>query len=231
MNARGPARCSAAALLAALACRAASASALLGLVGTATAATAAHGSPPVSVDVFRPGMTNTQGDKYQCIRIPSVVYDASSGHLLAFAECRHGIGDGCVPAGVKSGKGGADLCSRVSSDQGQTWGNLTTLAKNAGQPTATAIPATKTVLLEFNSKSGAGCSRGSCCPVFQMSTTDGGLTWSKVTSVLPTEQVAWPARVGPGRGIELRASNPHKPGRLINSNCTTNPHRDFEGDF
>ena len=98
------------------------------LLGTATAASL----PPSSVDVFSPGMTNSEGEKYQCIRIPSVVFETHSENLLAFAECRHGIGDGCVPAGVKSGPGGTDLCTRVSSDQGRTWGNLTTLAKNAG---------------------------------------------------------------------------------------------------
>ena len=89
------------------------------------------------VDVFVPGMTSAQGDKYQCIRIPSVVHDQHTGNLLAFAECRHTVGDGCLPSGVKSGPGGTDLCSRVSSDQGATWGPLTTLAKNSGQPTAT----------------------------------------------------------------------------------------------
>ena len=71
-------------------------------------------------------------------------------------------------------------------------------------------------LLEFNSKSGPGCLGGSCCPVYQMSTTNGGLSWTKQTAVLPATQVAWPARVGPGRGIQLRSANPHKPGRLIN---------------
>ena len=125
--------------------------------------------PPSSVDVFSPGMTNTQGETYQCARIPSAVFDAHSGHLLAFAECRHGVGDGCVPAGVKTGPGGTDLCARVSADQGRSWGNLTTLAKNAGQPTATYVPAAKLTLLEFNAKSGPGCGKGrggSCCPVF-----------------------------------------------------------------
>lgn len=110
----------------------------------AVAAAPVRAAPP-SVDVFSPGMSNTLGEKYQCIRIPSVVYDAGSGHLIAFAECRHGVGDGCNPAGVKSGPGGTDLCSRVSVTQGKTWGNLTTLAKNAGQPTVTYVPAKKMV--------------------------------------------------------------------------------------
>eukprot|EP01043_Picozoa_sp_COSAG02_P020266 COSAG02_NODE_996_length_15338_cov_3.867577_10_plen_288_part_00 len=81
------------------------------------------------------------------------------------------------------------------------------------------MPTKKATLLEFNQKSGKGClagKGGSCCPVWQMLSSDGGLSWSNRTSVVPTGVVAWPARVGPGIGIQLRPNNPHKPGRLLN---------------
>jgi hypothetical protein len=43
-----------------------------------------------------------------------------------------------------------------------------------------------------------------------------GRSWSKPTAVEPTVAVAWPARVGSGTGIQLRPTNPHKPGRILN---------------
>jgi len=95
-------------------------------------------APPPSVTVFSPGMANANGTSYACIRIPSIVLDEASSHLLAFAECRHSVGDGCEPKGVKS-KGNTDLCTRVSTDQGATWGPLRTLATNAGQVRTTAL--------------------------------------------------------------------------------------------
>ena len=40
--------------------------------------------------------------------------------------------------------------------------------------------------------------------------------WSNATAVEPTPSaVAWPARVGPGRGIQLRKDNPHSPVRAL----------------
>ena len=217
----------------------------------ALGAAAAAAAPP-SVDVFTPGMRSTAGVAYSCIRIPSVVLDPPSGHLLAFAECRAWVGDGCEPAKPQGSGRGTDLCSRVSRDHGASWGVLTTLATNAGQPTATFDRVKNRTILEFNSKSGPGCGSGrgaSCCPVFQMTTADGGATvlppharpcpsawlpcpplplcgrasdparwpaqWSNATAVEPTPSaVAWPARVGPGRGIQLRKDNPHSPVRI-----------------
>ena len=82
-------------------------------LGAATAAAA-----PPSVDVFTPGMRSTAGVAYSCIRIPSVVLDPPSGHLLAFAECRAWVGDGCEPAKPQGSGRGTDLCSRVSRDHG-----------------------------------------------------------------------------------------------------------------
>lgn len=189
---------------------------LLSTTALAACCWAAVPPPPSSVDVFTPGMTSTDGTTYACIRIPAIVLDRNSGTLLAFAECRHRVGDGCVPRGAKTGPG-VDLCARVSKDAGQTWGPLRTLATNAGQPTATFDVVRNRTVLEFNQKSGSGCVAGtSCCPAFQIVSSDGGQTWSSRREVVPVHAVAWPARVGPGRGIQLRADNPHSPGRLLN---------------
>jgi hypothetical protein len=169
---------------------------------------------PHSVDVFVPGMKDTAGEEYQCIRIPSIVFDKNHSTLLAFAECRHRVGDGCQPEGVKTKPGGTNLCSRVSTDGGVSWGALTTLAKNAGQPTATYDAIRFRVVVEYNVKKDDKCLGAGCCPNFQILSADGGASWSAAVAV--TLPVTQQARAGPGVGIQLSSMNPHKPGRLIN---------------
>jgi hypothetical protein len=169
---------------------------------------------PNSVDVFVPGMKDTAGEEYECIRIPSIVFDANHSTLVAFAECRHNIGDGCIPAGAKTKPGGTNLCSRVSTDGGASWGALVTLAKNAGQPTATYDRIRQRIVLEFNSKSDPKCLGAGCCPNFQLVSSDGGASWSPKVSV--SLGVTQQARAGPGVGIQLSSTNPHAPGRLVN---------------
>jgi hypothetical protein len=52
-----------------------------------------------SSNVFWRGQQATSGDVYPCIRIPSLM-QAGSGVLLAFAECRMRIDDGCFPLNI-----------------------------------------------------------------------------------------------------------------------------------
>ena len=142
------------------------------------------------------------------------------------------VGDQCYPDGIVSKPGGTDIVSRTSSDQGQTWGPLKTLAPLAGHPTATWDRTSSRTILEFNVFEKTACTsrpnctaytaggkifpRG-CCPNYQITTSDGGATWdSEWTSVEPARQVAWPVRVGSGVGLQLRPTNPYRPGRIIN---------------
>ena len=94
-----------------------------------------------SVDVFTPG----EGG-YPCIRIPSIV-ETPNHTLVAFAECRTWIGDGCEP--ISTSQNGHDqnlskeknlqssklnvnsenesiryICEKRSFDNGKTWSNL-----------------------------------------------------------------------------------------------------------
>ena len=127
--------------------------------------------------------------------------------------------------------GGTDVVSRVSTDQGATWGPLHSLAHLAGHPTATWDRTTAATILEFNAfEEGACTSRPNCtaytaggkifprgcCPNYQMTTKNGGATWAGRQAVEPAEAVAWPVRVGSGVGLQLRQSSPTHPGRLIN---------------
>ncbi len=80
----------------------------------------------VGVDVF----TVWEGG-YPCIRIPSIT-QTPSGTLVAFAECRGWIGDGCDPQGIAKDEKIALMkntndrwvCSKRSTDGGQTWSDL-----------------------------------------------------------------------------------------------------------
>ena len=68
-----------------------------------------------------------------------------------------------------------------------------------------------------NDKSSAQCvHHSSCCPNWQMHSSDGGKSWSPRTSVVPAPAVAWPARAGPGTGIQLSASHKTHPNRMLN---------------
>jgi len=105
---------------------------------------------------------------------------------------------------------------RSSVDGGMTWSPLRTLQTNAGQPTATFDRRRNRTVLVYNTKIGAGCEGGGCCPVKRMFSLDGGATWSLPATVQPMDPIAWPARAGPGVGIQLSAQHSLAPGRLIN---------------
>lgn len=157
-----------------------------------------------STAVFWRGQQATDGTTYPCVRIPAIIRPAA-GVLLAFAECRHSVGDGCNPTGLKS-TGPRDVCTRRSTDSGGSWSPLEVLVRNAGQDTAVWDELTKTVVLQYDGEGGVGRSNQ------QVLSTDMGLTYSK-----PAAQTGGQtgASAGPGRGLQLSKNNPHAPSRLL----------------
>ena len=67
-----------------------------------------------SVALFRPG----DGGR-TCFRIPTLINAGDS--LLAFAESRTGVGDGCYPRQPAPGDGRTSIVFRRSDDGGTTW--------------------------------------------------------------------------------------------------------------
>eukprot|EP01050_Picozoa_sp_SAG11_P009154 SAG11_NODE_844_length_6891_cov_3.648704_2_plen_815_part_00 len=157
-----------------------------------------------STNVFWRGQRASDGTTYPCVRIPSIIRVAPDV-LLAFAECRHSVGDGCYPTGLK-GSGPRDICTRRSRDAGASWGDLDVLVKNAGQDTAVWDEVTQTVVLQFDGEGSAGRTNQ------QVLSTDMGLTYSA-----PQPQIGARsgASTGPGRGLQLSKTNPHAPSRLL----------------
>eukprot|EP00040_Diaphanoeca_grandis_P020733 m.110256 g.110256 ORF g.110256 m.110256 type:complete len:478 (-) comp28025_c0_seq3:584-2017(-) len=151
-----------------------------------------------STAVFWRGQTASDGTVYPCIRIPAIIN--AKGVLLAFSECRRSTGDGCLPGTYRSG-GQKDVCMRRSTDYGNTWEALNVIAKDAGQDTAVFDEVTGNVILQVNAAGGNA----------QLISPDLGLTWSNVSIIKGITQ----SSVGPGVGIQLSATNPHAPGRLL----------------
>ena len=199
-----------------------------------------HAGPQLNIDVFTPRLATGDGVVCDCLRLPAVVLDR--GTLLAFAECRHYHGDGCIPATAgPPPKGGTDIALRTSSDSGRSWSPLVIIAKAAGHPTPTFDSRRNRTVLQFNQFEAKACQSGrfgnctafsynkssgaswpaflgarGCCPNFQMVFSDRGSSWGRWQHVQPAAAVAWPVRVGSGTGIQLRQNNPYKPGRLLN---------------
>lgn len=159
-----------------------------------------------STNVFWRGQQASDGTIYPCVRIPSIIRPAP-GVLLAFAECRHSVGDGCYPIGI-NGTGPRDICTRRSTDSGASWGAMNVIAKDAAQNTAVWDAATATVVLRFD-----GAAPNSARTNQQITSTDMGLTYSKPTMVVGAAQTG--ASTGPGRGLQLSKGNPHAPNRLL----------------
>lgn len=182
------------------------------VANSSASATAPMPVPPVpaissqltSTAVFWRGQQASDGTVYPCVRIPSIIRPAPNT-LLAFAECRHSVGDGCNPTGIKS-SGPRDVCTRRSTDSGSSWGPLEVLVKNAGQDTAVWDEVTKTVVLQYDGEGGPGRSNQ------QVLSSDMGLTYSK-PAVNAGGQTG--ASTGPGRGLQLSKGNPHAPSRLL----------------
>ena len=157
-----------------------------------------------SSNVFWRGQQATDGTVYPCIRIPSLL-QAGGGALLAFAECRLRTGDGCNPPNI-SMSGRRDVCMRRSTDSGATWGPLTVVVSNASQNTPVFDPATGAVVLSVLTAENHNA---------QVVSTDNGLSWGPLQLLGKFLGALDGAETGPGVGLRLSDSNPHKPGRLL----------------
>ena len=158
----------------------------------------------VSANVFWRGQQAASGDVYPCIRIPSLL-QAGSGVLLAFAECRMRIGDGCFPLN-KSMMGRKDVCMRRSHDSGETWGPLTVVVPNASQNTPVYDPVRGNVVLNVLTASNHNA---------QVVSADDGATWGALQPLGAFLGALDGAETGPGVGLRLSGANPHHPGRLL----------------
>ena len=86
-----------------------------------------------------------------CIRIPSITM-VGDGRLLAFAECRFRVGDGCEPKMTESFVTSAEyVCMKSSDDGGHSWSNISfPFGKNttSSQPNVVFDSLTGNVILQ-----------------------------------------------------------------------------------
>eukprot|EP01065_Artemidia_motanka_P022821 TRINITY_DN2700_c0_g1_i2.p2 TRINITY_DN2700_c0_g1~~TRINITY_DN2700_c0_g1_i2.p2 ORF type:complete len:456 (+),score=138.13 TRINITY_DN2700_c0_g1_i2:65-1432(+) len=159
-----------------------------------------------AVQVFWPGENTSAGDVYPCIRIPSILL-AGDKRLLAFAECRRTIGDGCLPKGGTDAPGAhRDLCMKKSDNGGETWSDLSVVSRDCWQPDPVWDSVTGTVVLNMN------CGGKGISVAFS---ADKGDTWTAAKQIDQDFGPAAQSAVGPGVGLQLSATNPHAPGRLL----------------
>merc|ERR1711871_551066 len=163
-------------------------------------AVAAAASGRAGVPVF------THGEKgYPCIRIPSIIKTNAS--LLAFAGTRCGKGDGCFPHHSTT-TDHMDLVMKRSTDNGATWSDMKVLYRDScderdhGTPVYDEVRG-RVVLV----------TRGTGDRTFTLHSDDDGATWSTPVPVpLGRHNTSRPS---PGRGLQLRTTNKHAPGRLL----------------
>ena len=125
--------------------------------------------------------------------------------LLAFAECRLRTQDGCFPYNITM-SGRRDICTRKSTDDGRSWGNLTVIVQDASQNTPAYDAVRATVILNFNMNNGSNA---------QIMSVDNGDTWGPIQLLAPFLGALDGASAGPGVGIQLSPRNPHHPGRVL----------------
>jgi hypothetical protein len=197
-------------------------SAVLAAMRASLALAIPAGPLTTSVTVFNHS-TKIPGDFFPCIRIPSGLWvpgggaagaEDDGGVLLAFAECRHWVGDGCYPAdlphSVPSSAEETDryVCMRRSTDGGQTFGPLhaNITGRRSTNPTAVWLDQTATVLLFFNAPS----SNISAYRPYVMESTDRGLSFGNLRMVFdPLKEKEFahvPTIVGPGNGAVILPS-------------------------
>jgi sialidase-1 len=158
---------------------------------------------------------------YPCIRIPSVIsLPTSPPSLAAFAECRYWVGDGCIPIGSKERTAEEgfvdvrDLCMKTSVDGGMTWGALETIVQCGEQPGPVVYSSGGRVWvnMQFNRCSVMNSTNAQ---VVGEVVGAGQIAWGAVESLAATLGVADGSDVGPGVSIQLAATNPYAPGRLL----------------
>ncbi len=163
--------------------------------------------PLRKVDVFTAG----QGG-YEFYRIPAIV-TAPDGTLLAFCEGRKSS---------RSDDGDIDMLLRRSTDGGERWESIQSLAEEGGDaaikfgnPCPVVDLQTGTVWLTMNRATGRDAASRGGQTIVIMSSRDNGATWSEPRDITKgIKRPEWKHYAqGPGIGIQLR-HGPHK-GRLI----------------
>lgn len=108
---------------------------------------------------------------------------------------------------------GCDICQKISTDGGTTWGALQTIVKNSSQPSPVYDEATSTVFMNFNGAPHCLGQSGSCGFNLAMSSPNEGETWTTPRSIDQYLGDKGHAAAGPGRGLRL-TSAPHQ-GRML----------------
>jgi hypothetical protein len=171
---------------------------------------------------------------FPCVRVPSLLAlpprrgagvgpeskSAKSSRLLAFAECRSFVGDGCEPKGMwPPPKGGPSVedrvvCMRVSDTGGESWDPLiANLSQGHGMyPTALYDPVRDQVVLQFSGWPPSAKYNYYSPQPYQLVSTDRGASWTDPVEVLP--RVPGIAIFGSScRGLAV-TTGPHR-GRLL----------------
>ncbi len=157
------------------------------------------------------------------------ISSTSDGTLIAFAECRNYIGDGCIPnnnsltpQNYNDDSNNRWICQKTSTDNGQTWSNLSFpfgLKHTSQNPTIVHDTINKQLLLQSNVYIGQLNET-----IYQIQSSDNGKTWTNIIDIgkqlydkYPNLDVHnfWP---GPSTGIQLKL--PGKTGRILWSGHT-----------
>ena len=181
----------------------------------------------LGVTVFKPG----EGG-YPCIRIPSIT-STPSGTLIAFAECRGWIGDGCEPqnynhselSNIQANVNLRWVCQKTSTDQGKTWSNLSFpvgLNYTSMEPTIVYDYIENKLILHVNVFLGEPNET-----IYQVTSTDDGKTWSNPLDIghlyLGSDANLI---VGPGNAVQLLNDPKDKYyGRILFIGYKENPFR------
>eukprot|EP00322_Chrysochromulina_rotalis_P014844 CAMPEP_0115857174 /NCGR_PEP_ID=MMETSP0287-20121206/15437_1 /TAXON_ID=412157 /ORGANISM="Chrysochromulina rotalis, Strain UIO044" /LENGTH=408 /DNA_ID=CAMNT_0003311381 /DNA_START=17 /DNA_END=1243 /DNA_ORIENTATION=+ len=146
------------------------------------------------VTVFASGMSGSSN----CYRIPTIVR-LEGGTLLAFAEQRI---NGCDDNGENN------IVLRRSSDDGQTWGSIITVAKGSGRPLSNPNPvevdlgtSKRAILLHFDTMNNPSSSNHG--ENLQLWSYDEGLTWEHeldLTDAMPSGMAG--CMPGPSVGVQ-----------------------------
>ena len=158
----------------------------------------------VGASASTPVFTFNEGH-WPCTRIPSIIL-AGSDTLLAFAECRDRIGDGCVPQHPIKPTQPKCVCMKRSTTNGSSWDAAPRCVAPPGsnQPLAVFHRSTSTTVLHFNLNG----------TVHQITSQDNGLSWGEPRSLADAlTPLCANANAGPGRGVQL--STGADAGRLV----------------
>eukprot|EP01084_Bolivina_argentea_P282228 483050_1 len=178
-------------------------------------------SQDLGITVFKPGEGN-----YPCIRIPSIT-STPSGTLVAFAECRGWIGDGCQPTqyinNITVDTNLRWVCQKISKDQGKTWSDLSFpvgLNFTSMEPTIVYDNIKNKLILHVNVFLGEPNET-----IYQVTSIDDGKTWSKPIDIghlyLGSDANLI---IGPGNALQL-LNNPNSKyyGRILFIGYKENP--------